>query len=110
MKVFILVLFLGIITSANELNVKFGVGPKGTSKTFKIDDESPGFMSKGGKILCAVTYDKKPGKFNIDCKSGGMTITIPVECNGQPRTTIFKLDEEKDPFFVGGICMGPDKT
>lgn len=109
-----LILLFGMMASANvnanELSVKFGSGGEGISKTFKEKDESPGFMSKGGKILCAVTYSKRPQKFNLTCKGNGMTSTMVIRCNGEAHTVFFNLEGEKDEFQVTGVCSNSDKT
>lgn len=110
MKMFLLVLFFGMMASANELNVKFGIGGEGTSKTFKIDDESPGFMSKGGKILCGVSYMKKGKKFSVSCEGGKMRASMIIKCNGEAQTVFFNVNDEKEDFQVTSVCMGPEKT
>jgi hypothetical protein len=88
----------------NVLTVKFGTtDSEPITKEFKEKNEMPGFISKGGKIVCAVTYATAGDKFYVGCEGPGMKATTVVKCDSHPTTSFYDTEGEES-FQVTMVC------
>lgn len=105
MKLFLVVMLLGsCVFAKNTLTVRFGFDGDMLKKEISQDEGDTGFVSKAGKIICAVAYFKDSEKFAVSCKGAGLSATSMIKCNSIQQMTFYKIDGEKETFQVGAVC------